>query len=597
MGRISGGIWFAENTDRELITRMSKLMTTGKDNSNEEYFDPKCGLSINLPAKHKGTPTYPLHNENKSIWLIIDGEIYNAADLKSELITKKHIFYANMDNETILHLYEEKGPECLKKLNGSFALAIYDSNNNTLLLARDRLGIKPLYYWENGKQTLFASEIKALLLSKDVKKTPNDAIIYDFLATGVHEHTEDTFFAGIKKVMQGEYILINNREIKKTKYWELGRNVGQGFSLEKKDKKVLDEFISLFEDSVRIRTEWGRGKTGALLSGGLDSSFVTGVLNEFIKPVTFSSCHPDFSLDELKYVKAVTRKHNLYNSPISSTSKDIWGNMEECIWHEDEPIRALSSVDHFLLMKFVDSQGIDSLFDGQGGDELFHGYLGHYMQFLNELLKQGHLLRFTKEFLSGIDLIGYGIKDRWLGRQDAVAFIHPDFKNKFNGREKQILNECFPNTLKEKSFFAITKYSIPFLLKETERNAGAFGIELKLPFLDHRIVEYVFSLPVKYKIRNSWSKWLLRKSGSDLLPEPVKKRRRKIGFGTPEARWTYELRQKVAPILNEMSSKYMDKKKLLTLFNDFSNGKPVQTDFFWRIISLEIWLRKFAIKD
>lgn len=595
MSGICGGIWSGK-TDRDLIVRMTVSLAHRGGNSAGLHFDSQAGLGV---TNNK----LLFHNETKTIFLVIDGEIYNSKEFKTDLIARGHTFSTDTGAEAILHLYEEKGAECLKELNGSFALAIWDANKKQLMLARDRFGIKPLYYYKNKEVTLFSSEIKALLVSKDVSKTSNDKIIYDFLSTGAHEHTEETFFDGITKVMQGEYITISNEGLKKEKYWQLSKNEINP------QENVLDKFIGLFEDSVKIRSSfsagqeclpagkaWGGGKslsTGALLSGGLDSSFVVGMLSKFSEPTTFSSYHPDSHLDEQKYINAVLEKYTLNNHKLSLQSKDLWEIIETCIWHQDEPIRASSSLDHFLVMKFVKDNGVKALFDGQGGDELFHGYLGHFTQYLNELFRKGNFIRFGKEFTSGIDLIAYGISDRWLGKFDTSEFISKDFRNKFAGREKQVMAECFPKKLKDKAFFAITKYSIPFLLKETERNAGAFGIELRLPLLDHRIVEYVFSLPVEYRIRSGWLKWIFRKY--DILPTSVKLRRRKIGFGTPEARWTRELGAQIEPIFREMDSKYIDKTKLLPVFNDFRNGKPLQPDFFWRVTTLDIWARKFGV--
>lgn len=585
MSGICGGIW-SSKTDRELIVSMVASLAHRGGVSAGLHFAPKAGLGV---TNNKLLS----HNETGTISLIIDGEIYNSKELKDELIKRRHIFNpADTGTEVILHLYEEEGPECLKKLNGNFALAIWDANKGILVLARDRFGIKPLYYYKNNEKTLFASEIKAILASGEVSRAPDDKIIYDFLSTGVHEHTEDTFFNDIKKVMQGEYIVISKEGLKKSKYWQLSKNE----FIPQED--VLDKFIGLFEDSVKIRAQaWGGGKpasTGALLSGGLDSSFVVGMLSKFSEPMTFSSHHPDPHLDEQKYINAVLEKYSLNNRKISLQSSDLWKILETCLWHQDEPIRASSSLDHYLVMKFVKDNGVKVLFDGQGGDELLHGYLGHFTQYLNELFGRASFLKLGREALSGIDLIAYGISDRWLGKFDTGEFLSKDFGNKFKRREKQILGECFPEKLKDKAFFAITKYSIPFLLKETERNAGAFGLELRLPLLDHRIVEYVFSLPIEYRIRNGWLKWIFRQY--DVLPAPVKLRRRKVGFGTPEMRWTRELGAQIEPIFQGIDSKYIDKTNLLTTFKDFRDGRPLQPDFFWRVATLDVWMKKFGVK-
>ncbi|MCK4352008.1 asparagine synthase (glutamine-hydrolyzing) [candidate division WOR-3 bacterium] len=591
MSGICGGFWFDGKPNKGLVSQMAKSLNHRGPDDVGFYFDEQVSLGIDYTYEQKNL--YPLHNETKTLWLILDGNIYNFKELKDSLINLGHKFYAQMDGEVILHLYEEKGISCIQELNGDFAFALWDCGNKRLLLARDRFGVKPLYYWKKHNKVLFASEIKALLEDKTLIRTPNDSIIYDFLVTGVHEHTENTFFKGVKKLMPAEYMIVEKDKFKKEKYWKL--EVRNKKWEVRSEREIINEFFNIFENSIELRLP-ETTKFGALLSGGLDSSAVVSMLDRFAHPITFSSCRKDSYLDERKYIEAIVEKYNLRKNYIFPESKKLWEEIEKFIWHQDEPIRGTSIWDHFSVMRFVYENGINILFDGQGGDETLCGYTAYFPQFLWEISKKFQIFRLIKEFALGFDLIFFAIRERLLGRQNSKEFLAKDFLKEFKGREKFILEELFPRTITEKSAYAITKYSLVFLLKETERNAAAYGIETRLPFLDHRLVEYVFSLPLKYKLRNGWTKWILRETMKGILPEFVRKRRRKIGFGTPETRWTRELRQEIETLFNSKEFKsrpYWNSQKISQSFRHFCQGQKLQPDFFWRVISLEIWFRTF----
>jgi asparagine synthase (glutamine-hydrolysing) len=591
MSGISGGYWFNGSPQKEIVKGMAELLSHRGPDDFGLYSGKTSGLAMNRRSfldPRKGL--YPLHNEDKSLFLVLDGEIYNFKELKTALEKLGHTFHTETDGEVILHLYEEHGVRGTEKLNGNFAFALFDSKEDILVLGRDRFGIKPLYYCINDERVLFASEIKAL--HKFVTNSPNDRIIYDFLATGVHEHTEETFFDGVKKVMPAECMMFGSRGLQeKARYWKLEWRGGDPVS----ENERIEGFLELFEDAVKIRC-LGEGKLTAFLSGGLDSSSVVSVLSKSTPPATFSSCREDSYLDERKYIESVVQKWDLESAYNFADSKQLWNGFEDFIYHQDEPIRGASAWDHFSITRFAHERGARALFDGQGGDETLYGYQSYFPQLLWELAREFRIFRLVKELASGFDLVRFSMRERLWGKQNPMGFLAGDFAHKFAGREESILNELFPGTMTEKSYYAITKYSLCFLLKETERNASAFGIETRIPFLDHRLVEYSFSLPTDYKIRNGWTKWILRESMRGVLPELVRNRRRKIGFGTPETRWLRELEPEMRELLNSESFRsrdYWDADKITRSFNDFCGGKRIQPDFFWRVISTEIWLRVF----
>lgn len=607
---IAGFLGF--NNDKTLNRMLTSLKHRGPDDEGA-FIDHKNRVSIgnrrlsiiDIKSGHQ-----PVHNENKSMWIVLNGEIYNYRELMEELKKAGHKFYTKSDTETIIHAYEEWGERCLNKFNGMWAFVIFDCKKKELFLARDRFGIKPLYYFWDRKEFIFGSEIKALLQC-DIERIPNDKIIYDYLANGLLDHTEETFFERIKRLMPAHYMVVKENSIKIKKYWnmpKINRNID--FS-SRNDGKCSKKFYELLKDSVRLRLI-SEVPIGTCLSGGIDSSSIVSIINKFLssdmenremigeKQKTFSAVYDNKEVDEREYIEEVVKMAGVEKNYTYPSADIFWKEIKKIVYHQDEPFTSTSIYAQWNVMKLA-SKKVTVLLDGQGGDELLGGYLPYYEIFLLNLLRKKKLFHFVKELASGLDIV-VPLLSQYFRRSEKKRVIKKildkEFLARFGSEKKE---EWKASELVDVLYEDFTRYSIPQLLRYEDRNSMAFSIEARVPFLDYRIVEYIFSLPITQKIRNGWTKFILRNAVKGIIPEKIRKRRSKIGFETPEMEWMMKLRHNIKKIFASKrfeKRKYFNQKKVLKKFDDFCDGK-LSGDFsriFWRIINLEIWLEVFFDK-
>ncbi len=548
----------------------------------------------------------PIHNEDGTIWITYNGEIYNYKELSREL-EKRHNFYTNSDTEVIVHCYEEYGEEFVNKLNGMFAFAIWDSNKEELLIYRDRFGIKPLYYYYNGEKLFFGSEIKAILQSEEVERTPNDKVIYEFLVHGWHDHTEETFFKGVKRLMPAHYLKVNSKGLKIRKYWEIKKLNQKIESKEEKDKELTEKFYNLFLDSVKKRLI-SEVPVGTCLSGGMDSSSIVCIINKLLrkgiskevigeKQKTFSAVYKEKEADETPYIEEVIKFTNSEKNFTHPNAEELWKELDKIIWYQEEPFGSTSIYAQWCVMKEA-SKKVKVVLDGQGGDELLAGYTHYYIYFLKDLLKQKRIIQFIKNFFLGLDLFYKDILHHLLNKRKEKKLIqemlNKEFIKKYKGEVKT------PWKIKNLTTYllnSLTQISIPHLLRYEDKNAMAHSIESRVPFLDHRLVEYVFNTPENQKIRNGWTKYILRKAMKGEIPEKVRKRRSKLGFATPEVKWLRELSKEIIETFETETfkqRKYFNQEKVTKNFEEFVKGKfTLQHSIFWRVVILEKWLNLF----
>lgn len=597
------GFFGLEN--RNLLKGMLKTLKHRGPNDEGSFFYKNVALGnrrlsvIDIKTGHQ-----PIHNENKKIWITFNGEIYNFMELRKKL-GKKHKFYTKSDTEVIVHAYEEYGTNCVKKLNGMFAFAIWDSGKKQLFLARDRLGIKPLYYHWNGKKVVFASEIKALLQDKTIERAPDDEIIYEYLVYGLHDHKEKTFFKGIKRLLPAHHMIVNKKGIKIKKYWNLKVNRNFGGS-SKKDWEYAKKFYDLFEESVKLRLI-SEVPLGTCFSGGIDSSSVVCVINKLLSKIerrdiigkkqkTFSACYEDRKVDERKYINEVIKRLDIEKNYIFPSSKMLWKEIREFVYHQEEPVSGTSEYAQWNVFKLA-SKKVTVTLDGQGGDELLAGYIPYSGVYLLNLLKKRDYLRFLKEFFLSIDLTHPFIKEYlFMSKKETETkkMLNSAFVLNF---EEKVRSKWKTNDFGDSLLLDTVKYSLPHLLRYGDKSSMAFSVEARVPFLDHRLVEYVFSLPLNQKIKNGWTKYVLRNAMKGVIPEKVRKRRSKIGFGTPQARWMRELGREIKKVFASKmfeKRKYFNQEEVLKKFDEFcKGGLDDYTRIFWRILNLEIWLETF----
>jgi asparagine synthase (glutamine-hydrolysing) len=555
----------------------------------------------------------PMSSEDGRVWITYNGAVYNYKELREELRRKGHRFLSGSDTEVIIKAYQEWGTDCLGKLNGMWAFCIWDSERKHLFCARDRFGIKPFYYMLDRGRLAFASEIKSLL-DLDSPWTPNDGLIYDFLRSGILDHTEETFFSGIVKLPPSHFLIVDvEGKALLRKYWEI--DVSDEVEGALADETYALEFAEIFRDAVRLRLR-SDVPVGSCLSGGLDSSSIVCVANRLLSsgsdvssPVrqkTFSSCFEDRRFDERRYIEEVIRWTQADKHYVFPSAEAFLDDLDAVLWHQEEPFGGTSIYAQWMVMKKARDCGITVMLDGQGGDEQLGGYRKFYIFYLLKLLGSKRLNRFVPEFFrffsspavlstlnlrSGLRYFGSGSAET--GRD---GLLRESFKRRFRGRETDI---GYQGNLGKRIWRDLFQFSLPVLLRYEDKNSMAHSIETRLPFLDYRLVEKLASFPLTQKMRNGWTKYVLRKAMTDWVPQTILQRKTKLGFDTPEEYW---FRRVLRPVVEGLfkdspfTSDYVDSKILLNHFRRYTTRVSFHhSQFFFRFFILELWARRFGL--
>lgn len=589
--------------DKELLSLMgTSIMHRGPDDQNY-YLEENLGIGYRRLAiiDVKGS-FQPLNNENQTISLFFNGEIYNFESIRQTL-KEKHIFKTNGDGETIIHSYEEDGFKCFAKLNGMFGLALHDRKTQRLILARDHFGIKPLYFWSLRGKIIFASEIKSIIkvldrLNEEIE--PNSQIIKEYLLHRVHDHTNDTFFKNIFRVPHASALIydLNQHTFEIKQFWQPTIDQGVAHS---NDSTTIQRFRELFLDSIKLRLI-SDVSVGSALSGGLDSSAVVRAVHETLQKnvsqkinkaigpnqKTFSAIFPNQINNEKKYIDFACNGLSVESFYVEPKRDELWKNIKNLIYHQDEPMISSGPFAQWSVMKKVHDQKVKVLLDGQGADEMLAGYIPYYFVYFKQLIVERKIMTLIKEILLSLDvtipLLFAKLSDRTLNTCKLFNF---DYKNKV------YVNTTNLNLRLAEDMFA---NSLPALLRYEDKNSMAFSIESRVPFLDYRLVEFCFSLPAKFKIRNGWNKWIMRQALKDLLPSKIVWRRWKVGFTTPEFVWMKKSKVEIKEIFHSkmfLNRSYFKPKEIQQAFESFLSGETLDGSVFWRIVNLELWLRIF----
>ncbi|MBU4124200.1 MAG: asparagine synthase (glutamine-hydrolyzing), partial [Nanoarchaeota archaeon] len=477
---------------------------------------------------------------------------------------------------------------------------------NMLFISRDRLGIKPLYYYYDGEKIVFASEIKAILEDKTIPRIPNDEIVYGYLLYNLHDHSEKTFFKGIKSLPPGHSMVVRKNSMKIMKYWGIEIK-----SIKDSDEKYAINTRELLEDSIKLRLI-SEVPIGSCLSGGIDSTSIVSLINNVIKSggnydntigerqKTFSAVYKNNKIDESKHIENVISYTGAEKNFTYPTAKGLWKDIRKIVYHQDEPFIGPSIYAQWEVMKLA-SKKVKVVLDGQGSDEIFAGYMPYHIIHIMNLVKHGRILRAGQEFIKSADFIVPFIfnKSVFKKRDKTIkSMLNNIFVDKYNNI---IQSKWKVKNLNDLLYLEVTKQSIPKLLRYEDRNSMAFSVEARVPFLDYRLVEYAFSMPEKQKIRKGWTKYVLRNAMKGIIPESVRKRRDKIGFDVPEKIWLLELKKPVKQLFASKSFseiKYFDQIEVLKMFDKFCKGKldDNYARVFWRIIILAIWHDTFIRK-
>jgi asparagine synthase (glutamine-hydrolysing) len=613
--------------DRSLLKRMCDDIAHRGPDDEGYYYDSCVMLGIRrLKVIDLSTGNQPIFNEDGSIVVVYNGEIYNFKENRKYLEAKGHKFYTQSDTETIVHLYEEFGDEFIGKLRGMFAFALWDAKKRRLLLVRDRLGIKPLFYYSGSGVLIFSSELKALLQYRGMKKEINFSALHDYL-TYMYVPSPDTIFQGIFKLEPGNMMVCEDGKIATRRYWDLSENLNRSVDSFNDERAIIEKTYEPMKESVKMHLI-SDVPLGIFLSGGLDSGTIVAIASEFSSnPVkTFSIGFEDDDYNELDNVRLVadrfdTEHHEYTLGPVSL--EDI----ENILYFFDEPFADSSAFPTYYVSYHARRNATVAL-SGDGGDELFGGY-GNYI----------------------IDKIGmiYN-KIPLVIKEELIPFIQkiiPDSSNNIYGKAKlkKFLNtapmtpahrhifwlSCFSEDAKKELYTekklkqvldidSINKYSIFFdkrnmsdfinnciyvdmktvlpddYLTKVDRMSMANSLEVRVPFLDHKMVEFVFSISSKYKIRGLTTKYLLRKIMKDKLPEKILKGKKR-GFSIPLTRW---LRQDFSILIKEFLSEndvkrrgYFNYSFIKSLSDNHLSGKIDNSKLLWILICFEIWHRRF----
>ncbi len=492
----------------------------------------------------------PLTNEDGTVALLHNGEIYNFAELRSELEARGHTFSSRTDSEVLVHLFEEEGPAMLSRLNGMFGLAVYDSKKGLLFLARDRLGIKPLYYATTRDGGLvFASEIKSLLVHPAIDARLDTKALFHHL-TLRYLPGPMTLFSGINKLPPGHFLLWENGRARIEEYWDIDP-VARGV-----DGDPVSGLFGLMESAVRMRL-MADVPVGVFLSGGLDSSFVLGMMNRLgHRPLeAFTVGMDEAGYSEVPFAQKVAAHFGLAHHTVRVGFKEMFDAVPEVVRHLDEPIADPAAVPLYFVARLAREKGFIVLLSGEGADELFAGY--SYGRLLKkrpllpilQALNRDFLHRLNEKLLlSGklrlLEQVAHILKSRTatlvftnreksaLLRKGLFRGIEPT-ETLFAGLDARASTASPLNRM----LYVDTKTWLPEdLLMKADKTTMAHGIELRVPFLDHRVVQFAFRLPDSLKLRSGDTKWLVKEAAAKMLPEEIVKRP-KMGFPVPIAKW------------------------------------------------------------
>jgi asparagine synthase (glutamine-hydrolysing) len=478
----------------------------------------------------------PMNLNDDDLWILLNGEIYNYIELKQELIKKGHKFKSTSDTEVVLTSYKEWGEDCVSKFNGMWAFIIWDRKKNIYFLSRDRIGIKPLYYYYTNGTFVFASEIKGIRTYFENKLVLNEKQIYEFLMKGqifVGE-SDETIYNEIKQVMPGTNLILKENKLEIRKYWNLKLSVNK-LSV----NENIEKFKEIFRQSIKLMLR-SDVEVGTCLSGGLDSSsLVSFASKEFNKRFnTFSAIWPGYECDESFYIEKLNSRYSCYSNAFTPDLNNILDVFDEVIWHQEIPLAGSSILAQWFVMEKAKSKNIKVLLDGQGADEILSGYPLYLIPYINEMiysLKWNQLFHFYPSLKKN----NYSIK-RMIGIQKHKIFhklipVFPikksltskySFKTRFS---RPHLSNFLPAYLKDQ----IEKTNLPILLHFEDRNSMASSVESRVPFLDHNLVEFTVNIPTEQKIHGTLTKIILREAMKEYLPVEIYNRTDKIGFSTP----------------------------------------------------------------
>jgi len=578
----------------------------------------------------------PMSYANDRYWITYNGEIYNYIELREELRARGCTFRTQSDTEVVLAAYAAFGRNCLSKLRGMFAFGIYDSKTQALLLARDRFGIKPLYYAHTARGFAAGSEIKQLLTLDGVSRRINPRRAYDFLTGGLLNHSNDTLFADVTQLGAGEWL-----ELDAAGHTETGRwyQLPEPGSIQIGRQEASDRFQGLLQDAVRLHLR-ADVEVGSCLSGGLDSSTLVMLMSEQLRAIgrganlnTVTARFEGTAVDETHYADMVAAAAHARMHAARPHPDDVLSEASKIVWHQDEPYGSTSIHAQWHVFATARAEGLKVMLDGQGADEILAGYHGAYDVRYTELLRNWQVIAAIMFAARRSQFFGNPLGAQLANGALQLAGSSPALLRRPLARVSRMLARPQSNSVNNEHWLeteafglrqplnvwtqAMSDAGLPevtdlgslcysliqagnvrMLLHWEDRNSMAHGVEARVPFLDHPLVEFAIGLGGAHKLVDGWTKWILRDAMKNRLPEAVRLRKDKLGFATPEAAWLRgSLRKPIEDAIESTMRRFPDQFSATgthALVSNMLDGRQTLDFTPWRIACFGIWADRFG---
>jgi asparagine synthase (glutamine-hydrolysing) len=553
----------------------------------------------------------PMCDHDRGLWIVFNGEVYNWVELRRELEGLGERFVSRCDTEVILAAYRRWGADCLSRFNGMFAFALWDTRARRLFCARDRFGVKPFYYSHAGGRFAFASEPKALVLTQPLRIRARDRAVRDLLALDWVDHERETFFEGVYQLPAAHWLMVGDAGLEVNRWWTLdpARRVSGD------PASYTHEFAELFTDAVRLRLR-ADVPVGSCLSGGLDSTSVVTTMARLgaAEQHTFTCAYDLRGFDEREHVDAAVAASGARAHRVMPDGADLWRVFDALAYQQDEPTAGSGLFSQWKVMELAHAHGLKVLLDGQGGDETLAGYFRYLPIALRDRLLRGDVAGFARHLGGVASRLGTAttlalVLEPWVPRS-----LFAPLRRRFGQGKDRVLAAPlralrgapprppreFRSGLANQLAFDTLQRLLPSLLRYEDRNSMAFSIETRLPFLDYRLVEFVFALPDEQRLDGTTTKAILRRALADRVPAGVLARRDKMGFETPTDLWLrtrhgIEAKRRLSrpgPI-----DQWLDRDAMSGELEGFLAGRRAIGLQVWRWLALDAWSRRYLERD